>query len=673
LQRAITNKNKYGRKKYRRRLSGCGTFQHFNFRSELDILQRNEILLSAVAQLGHVALLPGGMELGEVTVVVVHNLFVVFADHQQSNIAALVGGALKMGESVHVNQTRADGALALTEAVGVAGAEHEHHIVDDLLKRLNAAGGAFTVGFKRIDGEAEDLKNRSADDGELLLCSFGELELALVHLESHFVKVGGVVAHALDVGDALHEQVYLAAVTLGLNMMAELDEEVGGMVGELVQTVLLFVYLVAYLSFVAVKLLQGHGNIVSGGLGHGDNGISQNAESHGGGVHELGIQRGQLGIFVLLDGVILDDGAAELDKQAGEGNEDDGGHEIENGLEGGYLYVAHDALPEVGEAAGGLDNGHDDHEENSSDSIEHDVHDTGALCVLGRADGADHSGGDAGTEVDTHDKGVDEVEVHGAGGRHGLKNTDHGGRTLNYNGEYETGNDAEEGHIAEITENLHKGVRLGKRLNSVGHQHETGEENAEAQSNESYAVGGLALYKHKENDAQNKGNGSQGVRLEDREQTVAGFDVHKGYDPSGDGGADIGAHNDADSLTESQDARADKTHGEDDGGGGALDDGGDDGTGQNAGQNIAGELAQKVFQSVTGALLKAVAHDLHAVKEQGKTAQQLDYGKYCCHFVFLSCSENIVLWSKYKSLRPLLFYENSNFLQVPYYIGCCKF
>jgi len=574
------------------------------------------------------------MKLLNVGVIVIHNLVVVLADDEKGDVAALVGGTLKVSESVHVNKTGGDVALALTETVGMAGAEHKNHIVNDLLKRLNAAGGTFTVGLKRFNHKAENFKDGGADDFKLTLCAVGELELTFVHLESHLVKVGGIVADALDVGDALHEKVYLAAVALCLHMVAELNKEGGGMVGELVKTVLIFFNFVVALSVVAFKLMEREGNIVSGGLCHSDNGASQNAEGNGGRMHKLGIQCGKLGVLVLLSRVILDDGAAELDKETGEGYENNGGCQIEYGLETCDGNGVGNAGPEVGEATCSFYDGHNDHKENGADGVERNVDNTGAFGVLVGAYGAYKGGGDAGTKVNTHNHGINKVEVHSAGGRESLQNTYHCGGTLNDNGEDKTGKDAEDGHIAEEAKDINESIGFAERLNGIGHQHKTGEENTETESNERCALGGFALDEHKEDDADDKGDGGKVIGLEEGENSAACLNIHKSDYPCGDGGADVGAHNNADTLTEVQNACANKTHGEDDGGGGTLNDGGDQQTGEQTGDNIAGELAEEVFEGITGALLKAVAHNLHTVEEHSKTAQKFNNCQYSCHFYF---------------------------------------
>ncbi len=574
------------------------------------------------------------MKLLNVGVVVIHNPVVVLADDEKSDVAALVGGTLKMGEGIHVNKTGGNVTFALTETVGMTGAEHKHHIVDNFLKGLNAAGGALAVGLKRFNHKAKDLLNRGADDFELALCGFGETEAAFVHLESHLVEVGGIVTNTLNIGNALHKEVYLAAVALGIHMVAQLDKEGGGMVGELVKTVLIFLDFVVAFGVVAFKLTEREGNIVSGGLCHSDNGISQNAEGNGGRMHKLFVQSGKFGILVLFSRVILNDGAAEFDKETGKGNENDCGCQIENGLEACDGDRVGNAGPKVGEAAASLYDGHNNHKENSANGVENDMDNAGALCVFAGADGADKGGGDAGTQIDTHDHGVDKVEIHCTGGGESLKNTDHCGGTLDNNGEDKAGEDAEKGHVAEEAENIDEGVGLAERFNGVGHQHKTGEENTKAESYEGCALGGFALDEHKEDNADDKGDRSEVVGLEEGKQSAACLDIHKSDYPGGDGGADVGTHNNADTLTEVQNTCANKTHGEDDGCGGTLNDGGDQQAGKKTGDNIAGELAKEVFEGVTGALLKAVTHDFHTVEEHGKTAEKFNNCQYSCHFCF---------------------------------------
>ena len=258
--------------------------------------------------------------------------------------------------------------------------------------------------------------------------------------------------------------------------------------------------------------------------------------------------------------------------------------------------------------------------------------DAGALGVLGGTDGANQSGGDAGAQVDAHDDGIDQLEGHHAGGGKGLEDTHHGRGALDDDGEHKAGEDAQNRHVAEVGQNVDESLRFGQRLHGVGHADQAHEQNAKAHADVADVLGAALFDEHGQNHADDQCQRGQGIRLEERQDgTAGGVDVHQSDDLGRDGGADVGAQNDAHRLLEVQNARADEANGENNGGGGALDDGGDDGTGEKTQENILGQLTQEVFQGGAGALLEAVAHDLHTVEEHGKAAQKFDQCENGCH------------------------------------------
>lgn len=91
---------------------------------------------------------------------------------------------------------------------------------------------------------------------------------------------------------------------------------------------------------------------------------------------------------------------------------------------------------------------------------------------------------------------------------------------------------------------------------------------------------------------------------------------------SGDGGADIGPHNDPYRLPQGHHARVDKAHHHHGRGRGGLDDCSDDRAHQYAQQSVGRELFQYPLHSIARRSLQAGAHHLHPVEEQGKPPQQ---------------------------------------------------
>ena len=91
---------------------------------------------------------------------------------------------------------------------------------------------------------------------------------------------------------------------------------------------------------------------------------------------------------------------------------------------------------------------------------------------------------------------------------------------------------------------------------------------------------------------------------------------------AGDGGADIGAHDDPYCLPQGHHTGVDEAHYHDRGGGGGLDDSGDAGTYQYAQNPVGGEFFQNLLHTVARGGLQTIAHHLHAVQEQRQTAKK---------------------------------------------------
>ena len=83
---------------------------------------------------------------------------------------------------------------------------------------------SVVVVIQGIDGQLQNLQDGGPEDVHLLLGAVGEMELGVIQLLRHFVKIRGVVADALDIADALHQHIQLPPVSLRLDVLGELDE-----------------------------------------------------------------------------------------------------------------------------------------------------------------------------------------------------------------------------------------------------------------------------------------------------------------------------------------------------------------------------------------------------------------------------------------------------------------
>ena len=88
------------------------------------------------------------------------------------------------------------------------------------------------------------------------------------------------------------------------------------------------------------------------------------------------------------------------------------------------------------------------------------------------------------------------------------------------------------------------------------------------------------------------------------------------------GGADVGAHDDAEGLLQRHEPGIDEAHGHDRRGAARLQDRRDDQAGQDADGGDARQGLEDLLELLPCRLPQAVAHEFHAVQEQGQTAQK---------------------------------------------------
>ena len=102
---------------------------------------------------------------------------------------------------------------------------------------------------------------------------------------------------------------------------------------------------------------------------------------------------------------------------------------------------------------------------------------------------------------------------------------------------------------------------------------------------------------------------------------------------TGNGGTDVGSHDDPHRLAQRHHTGVDKAHHHNGGSGGGLDDGGNARAYQYAENTVGGEPLQNALHAVARRGFQAGAHHLHTVEEQGKAAQQPQDNGYCIHFI----------------------------------------
>ena len=135
------------------------------------------------------------------------------------------------------------------------------------------------------------------------------------------------------------------------------------------------------------------------------------------------------------------------------------------------------------------------------------------------------------------------------------------------------------------------------------------------------------LAEHGEGDADEGQHGGEGVGLQQLQDEAAALQTAQGEDPGGDGGADVGTHDDTHGLLQSHNAGVNKADDHDGGCGGGLDHAGDGEAGEKTGEFVGGQLGEDHFQLAAGGALQGIAHHVHAEQEQAQAAQKGQYVK----------------------------------------------
>ena len=245
--------------------------------------------------------------------------------------------------------------------------------------------------------------------------------------------------------------------------------------------------------------------------------------------------------------------------------------------------------------------------QNRADDIEHQVDDGGPFGVAPGAHRGQYSS-DTGTDILTEEDIDGAAQSDHATVGQGLKDTDRGGGGLDQSGKEGTGQDTKH-RIRELGHQVYESGHLPQRDHGGAHHVHTNEEDAQTTQDTAVVVELRLFQKYHHGHAQ---EGKEG-----RHSTYV-----QGDELSGDGGTDVGTHDDPHCLCEGHHTGVDEAHHHDRGGGGGLDDSGDHRTHQYAQHPVGRQLLQDALHPVTGRGLQAGAHHLHSVQKQRQAAQQ---------------------------------------------------
>lgn len=228
----------------------------------------------------------------------------------------------------------------------------------------------------------------------------------------------------------------------------------------------------------------------------------------------------------------------------------------------------------------------------------------------------------------------------GAGQGQRLQDTDGSGGALDDAGEDRADEQTQNG-VVEGGQHARELFTFGERFDGLRHEGHAEHQNGEAAEDGTDVFFLLLFGLHDETDADERDDGREVCRFQQRHENVVRLDAAEGQDPRGQRGADVRAHDDTDGVGKLHDAGVDETDEHDGEGRGRLDGDGDGGTQREALPDVGCEPLQDDFQLAAGDLFQVRGHDVHAEQEKGETSDHRQKRKYG-HSAFFSFIVNPV-------------------------------
>ena len=541
-----------------------------------------------------------------------------------AQVGALVGDALRIHQDVLENETVVDAALPGAEALEMPVAHEGHQLVHHFLQRLDTPGFRLVGVHKGLLGLVQDLRDDLPQEPQLLLGPGAEAQLPVMQLTSALRQVHGMVPDALEFIHALDVVAQPVAGLPCAHMGREAHHIIPRVVRQGVDQLLVLPHPVdgRLVKFqqrgkAPLHIRHGQGAHLRHDLFHGGQGQLRRFE-------QVLIQHLQVQLVPPGGALVVgDDLPAQVFKDAADRQQQHGAGQLEYRMGVGNAAGGDGRSPEAAEYPQAVqDRDHDQHQHRPAE-VEKDMHDTGALGVRPRADGADDGGGDAVPQVDADDDAVNGAEAEAARGGQGLEDAHGGAGALDGEGHRHARQVTQHRLVRQGEEQLPEGGGLRKGLYRPGHVHKAREENGEAHDDGARPLGIAEAEGHDKEDAHDGRDGGQGIRLEEVQPGGRrGIQVQQADDLPGDGGAHVGPDDDAQGLMEGNDPRRHQAGGQHDGGGGALYGGGGGKAQEEGPHRAGGELLHGGFQRPGGALLQSPGHEPHAVKEQGQPAEK---------------------------------------------------
>ena len=249
-----------------------------------------------------------------------------------------------------------------------------------------------------------------------------------------------------------------------------------------------------------------------------------------------------------------------------------------------------------------------------------------ALCVLRGTDGGQQRR-DAGADVLTEDDRERHIERDAARQCEGLQDTEGRRGALDDRGDDGTDEERDD-RVIEHQDDLFELRHIGERLDGIAHEVHAEHQNGKADADRADVLLLVALDEHDQNDANQRNDRGEVGRLQELNEYIFTRNAGHTEDPGGRCGANIRAHDDADGLAEAHDAGVNETDEHDRHGRGGLDRDRDAHAEQQRLEAVGGHGAEHGLELAADHLFKTRGEHVHAVQEEGKTAEQSDDRKY---------------------------------------------
>ena len=496
---------------------------------------------------------------------------------------------------------------------------HQH--INDLLQGLHLSGKGQVIAREGPGGHLQDLPQGGEKGMELLLGRAGEEDILFRHLLGGLQDVHRVVADALEVADGVQLLGDVPAVLVGEGLAAQLYQQSAQLVLVLVQMVLVGAHPLGVLLVELVQQGEGAEDGILRQTGHLHGLAAALGNGHGGGGQQAGVDEGERGLAPL---ALLDHQIGQLFQLLGEGQEQDGGGDIEEAVDhsdpAGIDQGVHEGI--VDEEAAAVE---DQQARRRAAQVEENVDDGNPPGAAVDADTGEQGGG-AGADILPHDDGQGHAVGDGAGHGEGLQDAHRGGGGLEHGGKGCAHRHAHEG-VCEGGKDGGELRRLRQGAHGVLHHHRAVHQDGESHHDSAHAVAASALVHGAEDDADEGYHGGEVLRLKELEEEGVAVDAREGQDPGRQGGAHVGAHDDAQGLSQLHDTGVDQAHQHDCHGGGRLHGDGDARAQEEAFDRVAGHLLEELLQFAAGQLLQAGGEDRHAIEKERQSPAEGEEGE----------------------------------------------